>query len=89
MLDGTDDDRLSRAGERVSTKRTRLEAEGWTQRTVIDEPRLSELVETYRDLGFEVQVVPVEDDHLPECSECVQADPCRYGTIYTRPNEGA
>jgi len=72
----------------VSTRRARLEAEGWTRRTVIDEPRLSELVETYRSLGFEVQVVPVADDDLSECSECVRADPCRFGTIYTRPTKG-
>jgi hypothetical protein len=73
----------------VTTERARLEAEGWTRRTVIDEPRLSELVETYRSLGFEVQVVPVEDEDLPECNECVKADRCRYGTIYTRPMEEA
>jgi hypothetical protein len=71
----------------VGSDRARLEAEGWTRRTVIDEPRLSELVETYRDLGFDVQVVPVEDDDLQECSECVQADPRRFGTIYTRPTK--
>ena len=68
--------------------RTRLEAEGWIRRTTTDEPRLSELVQTYRALGFEVRVEPVGAGDLGECSACIQAEPDRYRTIFTRPADG-
>lgn len=35
---------------------TRLEREGWVRRTTIGEPRLSELAENYRAMGYEVHV---------------------------------
>jgi len=60
--------------------------EGWTTRTTTDEPRLSELVELYRELGFEVLLRPVVvGDAAGTCSACVTDDPGRYRTIYTRP----
>jgi hypothetical protein len=60
--------------------------EGWTMRTTIDEPRLSELVELYEELGLEVMLRPVSQAELGEqCAECMMADPDRYRTIYTRP----
>ena len=59
---------------------------GWTTRTTTDEPRLSELVGLYEELGFEVMLRPVsEDDAAGACSVCVTDDPERYQTIYTRP----
>ena len=62
------------------------EIEGWTARNTIDEPRLSELVELYEELGFEVMLRPVSADQAGEvCAECVMVDPERYKTIYTRP----
>ena len=62
------------------------EIEGWTVRNTIDEPRLSELVELYEELGFDVMLRPVSLDHTGEvCAECVMIDPERYKTIYTRP----
>jgi hypothetical protein len=59
---------------------------GWTRMTTTDEPRLSELVELYRELGFEVLLRPVSREELGgPCSECMLATPERYRTIYTRP----
>ena len=59
---------------------------GWDKMTTIDEPRLSELVELYEELGFEVLLRPVSAEELgQECAECVLAAPERYRTIYTRP----
>ena len=58
---------------------------GWERMTTIDEPRLSELVELYEELGFEVLLRPVSAEELgQECAECVLAAPERYRTIYTR-----
>ncbi|MBI5018100.1 MAG: hypothetical protein HZB55_21760 [Deltaproteobacteria bacterium] len=66
-------------------------AEGWTRQNVASEPRLSEAVETYESLGFEVLLVPVLQECASEgeagrCTACFGADenPDRYQVIYTR-----
>jgi hypothetical protein len=58
---------------------------GWERRTTTDEPRLSELVELYEELGFEVLLRSILSAELGgECQECYLAEPERYRTIYTR-----
>jgi hypothetical protein len=58
---------------------------GWTRRTTTDEPRLSELVAFYEELGFEVMLRPVSQEELgEECAACYLLAPERYRTIYTR-----
>ena len=58
---------------------------GWERQTTTDEPRLSELVELYEELGFEVLLRPISSAELGgECQECYLAEPERYRTIYTR-----
>jgi hypothetical protein len=62
-----------------------LQKQGWEKRFTIDEPRLSEMVEQYKELGFEVLLEPV-DTSSEECTGCL-TDPAfsdRYKTIYTR-----
>ena len=62
---------------------------GWERRTTTDEPRLSELVELYEELGFEVMLRPISREKLgQDCQECYLAEPERYRTIYTRPSKG-
>lgn len=60
-----------------------LRAAGWQRCFVADEPRLSEAVETYRDIGFEVLVLPVRADDA-ECNECMRARPDAFRVIYVR-----
>jgi hypothetical protein len=62
-----------------------LEKQGWEKRFTIDEPRLSEMVEQYEELGFEVLLEPV-DTSSEECTTCITnpAFSDRYKTIYTR-----
>lgn len=60
-----------------------LKKEGWEKRFTIDEPRLSEMAEQYKELGFEVLLEPV-DLSSEECTSCIAVDPNRYKTIYTR-----
>ena len=76
----------------TSTRKTREEAgrteaellaQGWERRFIYDEPRLSEAVETYREIGFEVTLLPVPPDDV-DCSECMKENPQRYRVIYTR-----
>lgn len=75
------------------TKEDELIKEGWEKRFVACEPRLSEMVDLYREIGFEVRLEPLpSEDEIKdgECSEkgctvCYQADRYRYKIIYTRP----
>ena len=65
------------------TRAEELQKQGWLKRFTTDEPRLSEAVEEYRELGFEVllEQVDLQDE---ECTSCFLACPDRYKTIYTR-----
>ena len=60
-----------------------LRKEGWEKRFTTDEPRLSEAVEGYKELGLEVLLEPV-DTSSEECTTCITAFIDRYKTIYTR-----
>jgi len=63
-----------------------LEAQGWQRCFIADEPRLSEAVETYEELGFEVLLLPVPLDD-GGCTECMRQQPDRFKVIYTRKRE--
>ena len=60
-----------------------LAGAGWERCFLADEPRLSEAVETYLELGLEVLLLPPHDDEV-SCSECLRAQPDRFRVIYTR-----
>jgi hypothetical protein len=60
-----------------------LNKEGWMKRFTMDDPRLSEAVEQYKELGFEVLLEPVNTSS-EECTTCFIAFIDRYRTIYTR-----
>lgn len=60
-----------------------LLARGWQRCFIADEPRLSEAVETYEELGFEVALAPVTSQDA-DCTECMMQDPHRFKVIYTR-----
>jgi hypothetical protein len=63
----------------------RLAEEGWERRSVLSEPRLSEAVKEYEDLGFEVHLEPVQSgDPETGCDACFPADDTSR-IIYTRP----
>jgi hypothetical protein len=64
-----------------------LKKEGWEKRFTADDPRLTEAVETYKELGFEVHLESV-DTSSEECTSCLTLLSDRYKTIYTRPAKG-
>ena len=67
------------------SKEEQLKREGWMRQFTTDEPRLSEAVELYRSLGFEVHLEPAvlnEENEL--CKTCIQVDCQKYKTIYIR-----
>ncbi|OGP51530.1 MAG: hypothetical protein A2Y79_08445 [Deltaproteobacteria bacterium RBG_13_43_22] len=67
------------------SRHDQLAAEGWIRQFITDEPRLSEAVDEYRELGFEVLIEPVEPlETTRECATCLMASGDRYKTIYTR-----
>ena len=61
-----------------------LEKQGWVKQTTYDEPRLSEMIEMYKEMGFEVHIEIFVPDNEPGCSQCMSSQPERYKTIYTR-----
>ncbi len=62
-----------------------LKREGWMRQFTTDEPRLSEAVELYRSLGYEVHLEPAAFSKENEtCKECIQANCQKCKTIYIR-----
>lgn len=63
-----------------------LRAQGWKRACVAGEPRLSELVDTYREIGYEVRLEPFlkvcTDSDCTECFKDDKSSPCMV--IYTR-----
>ncbi len=43
------------------TREEELKKEGWEKRFTIDEPRLSEMVEQYKELGFDDEEIKIEN----------------------------
>ena len=68
------------------TREEKLKKEGWEKRFTMDEPRLSEAAEQYKEIGFEVLIEPV-DASSEECTRCMTVMSDRYKTIYTRPKK--
>ena len=65
-----------------------LLVQGWTMQTTIGEPRLSEIVENYRQMGYEVQVVEHPAKKSGDaCNTCFSAGAemgQMYGDVYIR-----
>lgn len=66
----------------------RLSTSGWERKTITDEPRLTELVELYESIGFEVHLEPLSNELLKligeECKSCYIDNWERYKVIFTR-----
>ena len=69
----------------ISSMIAELEKQGWQLQFTTDEPRLSEAVELYEELGNEVRVEPACTElPLPECTTCYERFCDRYKTIFIR-----
>lgn len=75
----------------VGNREAQLIARGWTKRTTIGEPRLSELIENYRSLGYEVEVVEhrTEGDNCGTCFDAGREMGQVYGDLWLRKKPGA
>ncbi len=69
------------------TREEELRQQGWQKRFTTDEPRLTEAVEQYKALGFEVLLDPV-DTSTDACTACMEDSSEKYRTIYTRRKPG-
>jgi hypothetical protein len=73
-----------------------LKGQGWEKRFIASEPRLSEAVELYRSIGFDVLLEPLPDEKELEkdgcsasgCTACFEAGKERYRIIFTRARKG-
>ena len=72
-----------------------LERQGWRRQFVAAEPRLSESVAMYKELGFEVHLEPLPEQEKPsngqmqntetKCRACFEGSEGQYSIIFTRP----
>lgn len=66
-----------------------LQKDGWIKRTILDEPRLSEVTDLYKSLGFEVLLEPVDPEAFgAECSKCIREQCDKFSTVYVRKKLG-
>lgn len=62
-----------------------LKREGWVKQFTTDEPRLSEAIELYKSLGYEVRLEEaVFDKDSEACKACFLVDCGKCKTIYVR-----
>jgi len=74
-----------------------LEDRGWRRQFVATEPRLSEAVEMYRELGFQVYLEPLPTSEKTsngqplgteiKCHACFEGSEDHYRIIFTKPAE--
>jgi hypothetical protein len=62
-----------------------LVAEGWVRRFITDATRAPEVVELYRQLGFEVRLEPLPPERsADQCEACQLVALLQFQTVYTR-----
>ena len=68
-----------------------LESDGWVRQFETSEPRLSEAVEMYEEMGFEVHLEPIDtaaaDKNRSDCTACracFEGQEDKYKIIFTR-----
>lgn len=75
------------AASREEAVEDRLLAQGWRRQTTIGEPRLSEIAESYKAMGYEVHVEKWQSEGGDSCTTCLDEDDASgkvLGTVYTR-----
>ncbi len=69
----------------IQSKVAELEKEGWQLQFTTDQSRLSEMVELYESLGYEVRLESACGElPLPECASCYEVFCEKYKTIFIR-----
>ncbi|HNQ62627.1 MAG: hypothetical protein ILNGONEN_00903 [Syntrophorhabdaceae bacterium] len=76
----------------MSKREDELINAGWAKRFVACEPRLTEMVEMYKEIGFKVHLEPLPSKeeidaqgcNENECTACFDVDRDRYRIIFTK-----
>ena len=74
----------------VRRDRPAAAGDGWERLSTLSEPRLTEMAENYRALGYEVQIREVQEVPEVGCTTCIDAGQAMgrvYGTLYIRRTE--
>lgn len=61
--------------------------DGWERLSTLSEPRLSEMAENYRSLGYEVDIRDIQQINGDGCNTCFDAGKemgQSFGTLYVR-----
>ena len=66
------------------TPEEELISEGWEKQATYDDPRLSEMVAMYQEIGLEVLLEPFNAANEEGCTGCMELSPDQFKTIYTR-----
>jgi len=66
------------------TPQEKLISEGWQKKATYDDPRLSEMVAVYEEIGLDVHLEPLIAENEDGCTACLQVFPEQFKTIYTR-----
>ena len=67
-----------------------LLSDGWVRRTVSDPSRIDEMVDLYRDLGFETTTTVLDPATFGEaCTSCAVDACATYVALYTRKRDNA
>ena len=61
-----------------------LISEGWEKQATYDDPRLSEMVDMYKEIGLAVHLEPFNAANEEGCTGCMALFPDQFKTIYTR-----
>ncbi len=70
------------------TPEEKLINEGWEKQAIYDDPRLSEMVEMYQEIGLEVHLEPFDAENETGGTGCMKLMPDLFKTIYTRRKAG-
>ena len=66
------------------TPEEKLIGDGWVKKATYDNPRLSEMVAMYAEIGLEVHLEPFNAENEKGCTGCMQFFPDQFKTIYIR-----
>jgi hypothetical protein len=66
------------------TPEEKLIQQGWEKQATYDDPRLSEMVDMYKEIGLEVHLEPFNAVNEEGCTGCMALFPDQFKTIYIR-----
>ena len=66
------------------TPEEKLISQGWEKKATYDDPRLTEMVDMYEEIGLEIHLEPFNAEYEDACTGCLRQFPDQFKTIYTR-----